>query len=546
MLQSLKLRTRLGLIIAVSLAGLLVLATLSILAQRDSLYQAHEKRLTNLVEVAADVVEHYYGLQKSGAMTPQQARESAARTLNALRFDGSDYFYVFTGDTVGVVHPRNPKFVGMRLADSDNPVLQGLAKGIKGVVANKDNPAEAPSRMETRTAEGETVTRMVFSHYFEPWDWVLGSSMTVASVDDVVAASVTELGSIVGIVLVLVVAASLVVARSVNRQLGGEPDVAVSLMRRVAEGDLTVRARDDGEAGDESLLGALDDMVGRLRGMVSAVGRSAEQVAEEARHLAHDTEAVAQSGRSSSESTATMAAAVEEMTVNIGHISDNAKATERNSSESVESAESGSGEVAAAAEEIRSVADTLQEAVTSVSSLLQRAEEVGSIAGVIKDIAAQTNLLALNAAIESARAGEQGRGFAVVAGEVRDLAARTGEATDRIETMIQGIQAEVQGTVSVIERANPQVHASVERTEAAVARLDAIRASAQFTLERISDVANATREQSVASNSIAEQVSELSQAVESTSESMKSAAGSVQNLQHQSAALQELVVRFRY
>jgi methyl-accepting chemotaxis protein len=91
---------------------------------------------------------------------------------------------------------------------------------------------------------------------------------------------------------------------------------------------------------------------------------------------------------------------------------------------------------------LQSLTEHIHNNTSVVDSLKSRANEIGLVVELIKDIADQTNLLSLNAAIEAARAGEHGRGFAVVADEVRKLAERTQKATSEINISINSLQQE--------------------------------------------------------------------------------------------------------
>ncbi|SIQ21138.1 methyl-accepting chemotaxis protein [Rhizobium sp. RU35A] len=97
-------------------------------------------------------------------------------------------------------------------------------------------------------------------------------------------------------------------------------------------------------------------------------------------------------------------------------------------------------------------AGVVREAIAAMSRIEEASRQIGSITGVIDEIAFQTNLLALNAGVEAARAGEAGKGFAVVAQEVRALAQRSAAAAQEISTLIAHSNREVAGGVDLVSR----------------------------------------------------------------------------------------------
>ena len=97
-----------------------------------------------------------------------------------------------------------------------------------------------------------------------------------------------------------------------------------------------------------------------------------------------------------------------------------------------------------------------------ILELSEYIQQIGSIIGLVEDIAEQTNMLALNAAVEAARAGEHGKGFAVVAGEFRKLADESKQATTKIASLINDIQHTTNSTVMATEEGSKEIESGVK------------------------------------------------------------------------------------
>ncbi|WP_203935703.1 methyl-accepting chemotaxis protein [Planosporangium mesophilum] len=194
---------------------------------------------------------------------------------------------------------------------------------------------------------------------------------------------------------------------------------------------------------------------------------------------------------------ATLAALGDQLMKTSTGASDQADMVAQGSAEMTASIHEISSRVSDASAGTTSAVSSAEATTRSMNRLRESGENIGAITKLITGIAEQTKLLALNATIEAARAGEAGKGFAVVAGEVKDLAARTSEATDQITSMIEAIQIEsaqaataIVGIVELIDSIAEQqtlIASAVEEQTATTAEMSngirSVAASVQSSTE---------------------------------------------------------------
>lgn len=537
--EKLRVSTRLQALVTLTLLGLLILCVTALLQLRESMLDDRKAKIRNLVEVATGIVEHQHKLATAGKIDETTAKLAARDALRQLRFDKDDYFFGF--DTTGtyVVHGTKTEWEGSNKIDlKDN---RGKLM-IRELIAAAQNGGGFVDYWFPKAGQQKDEPKLSYAKLFTPWGWVLGTGIYIDDVDREFQAAAFRLGGVSLALLVLLVVVSFQIGRSILVQLGGEPTEANRIMRQIADGDLTTSV---GHAAPGSLLHTLGETATTLRRMMQEINNDANRLVENANRIASASDEVAKAAEEQSDATSAMAAAIEELTVSSTHISDSARETSANSTEALNLSAQGSERVGRASDAIQKIANTVSDASSRILALEARADQISSIANVIKDIAGQTNLLALNAAIEAARAGEQGRGFAVVADEVRKLAERTSAATTEIDQMIAGIQSETGGAVAAMDAALPEVQQGVELANSAADSLHAIESGARRTLAQVGEVADATLEQSAASTSIAQRVEQIANMVEETTHTIRGAARSAHELEQIAGNLKALIGRFR-
>lgn len=311
------------------------------------------------------------------------------------------------------------------------------------------------------------------------------------------------------------------------------------------QGDLTHRLPCDGKDELADIAADVNAFVIDLQTIVQRTLQRSSQVAAAANRLATTSSGLLLSTGTQSEASSTVAAAVEEFSVSVDQVADNANQAERKASESSELSQVGGKEVGVAVTEILQIEEVVVKASQQMLELGHQATEIGSIVGVIKDVADQTNLLALNAAIEAARAGEQGRGFAVVADEVRKLAERTTSSAQEITNMVQSIQSRANVASKAMQESNELVGQSVLQIRNAGESMEKINGSSMDVMYAITDISQALKEQRIAGVEIAQNVEKIAQMTDAGRSSANEVAASANELATLANALDQEVAKFR-
>ncbi len=523
---------KLMLLLSLALVGFIALLLISASALNRNLMSEREARLQAVLDLAMSRIQAL-----ATTLPAPQAQAEAKTMLNSMRFDGDNYLFVIDETRHVVVHPTKPELVGQQMGES------GATAGAHWQRMVDLGKGGQHGRLEYQwiTPTGEAAQKMSLVAGYQPWGWILGSGVLLQDIEATIWSQYQLMGGATLLVILLMGLLGFAISRSIVNPLAE----IKRAMQQVAAGDLVVSIPIRGKDELGVVATCTNQGLDAIRHALLEASQGARNVADAALRIAASAEQTNQAVNSQRDQLAQLATAMNEMSATISEVAGHAENTARDTQDATSEAGLGNRDVHASVHGIQALATEVEQATLQVNQLKEGVMQISEVTAVISAISEQTNLLALNAAIEAARAGEQGRGFAVVADEVRQLASRTRQSTEEIQSTIAQLQQRAVTAASAMDASRKLAESSVSQSEKAGQDLSLIVNHIQHVSDMATQIATAAEQQSMVAEDMNRNVSGINDSALEMSQSASQLARESELLAGLSRSLDERLAVFK-
>ena len=221
----------------------IVLSVYLLFEQYQALYDARREALQGHVEVALSVVEDAYHQESAGTLSHDDAQALAIRAINAMRYEGSEYFWVNDMQARVVVHPVRPDLNGKDASGIKDP--DGNAVFVRFADKVRAEGRGFVSYLWPKPGQSHPVEKVSYVAGFKPWGWVVGSGLYMDDLRSDFHSNLMEFSVVIAIVVLLMVGVLVVLVRSIVRPLDVAVAAAESIGQGNFEGPIDVTSRDE-------------------------------------------------------------------------------------------------------------------------------------------------------------------------------------------------------------------------------------------------------------------------------------------------------------
>lgn len=439
------------------------------------------------VESAYNIFDYYQKQVDAKTLSLEEAQSKAKKTIEALRYQGNEYFWINDLQAKIVMHPIKPELNdkdGTGIKDSNGqaifPEFVRIAQQSEaGGFHNYTWPKPGSDLPQPKTS---------FVKLYKPWGWIIGSGVYIDDIQAKIRDYKTKIYWGIAVAMLFVIGVSLLF-----------------------------------------VLNTLQTIVRPIEEAVEILDEESNTLEKSASFLTDVSNDLASSSSQQSVAVTEVASAVTELTEMTGRTSDSAKNSSKASEQTSALSEQGKDSILSLDSKMNefvkvneNIQHIIEKNTKQLDDLHKVMDEVKSKTQLINDIVFQTKLLSFNASVEAARAGEHGKGFSVVAEEIGNLAKMSGQSSveisqiiSRSSTLVSEIVRETKETVGrVLEQSQSSLLKSQDEIQRSIETLNHMSHQAKSAMELSQDIQMASQEQAHGTN-------EIHKAMESLDESNK-------------------------